>query len=77
MQFRFSKKRVKSPLRRGCNKGSGAKFVKEKSPRVNSPQMNCDFPVKLGKVGSARCTPEGKKRRRARFVEPVDIISSS
>ena len=77
MQFRFSKKIVKSPLRRGCNKGSGAKFVKEKSSCVNSSQMNCDFLVKFGKVGSARCTPEGKKRRRARFVKLVDIHSSS
>ncbi|CAK7333338.1 unnamed protein product [Dovyalis caffra] len=28
---------------------------------------------KLGKNGGTRCTPEGKKRRRSRLVEPVDL----
>ncbi|EEF45573.1 conserved hypothetical protein [Ricinus communis] len=76
LQFRLSKKRVKSPLRRGCNKGSGDKSGKETSPSINSSQLNGNFTVKLGKIGGARCTPESKKRRRARFVEPVDIHSS-
>ncbi|KAF9673268.1 hypothetical protein SADUNF_Sadunf10G0006600 [Salix dunnii] len=31
---------------------------------------------KLGKSGNTRCTPEGKKRRRARAVEPVDLHSA-
>lgn len=36
-------------------------------------RQNCKLPVKLGKVGGIKCTPEGKRRRRrARFVEPVD-----
>ncbi|KAJ6430877.1 hypothetical protein OIU84_018392 [Salix udensis] len=46
-QFQLSKKRVKSPIRKGG--------------------------PKLGKNGNSRCTPEGKKRRRSRVVEPVDL----
>jgi hypothetical protein len=49
-QFQLSKKRVKSPIRKGG--------------------------PKLGKNGNTRCTPEGKKRRRSRVVEPVDLHSA-
>ncbi|XP_050220005.1 condensin-2 complex subunit H2 [Mercurialis annua] len=77
VQIQLSRKRVKSPLRRGCNKGAGDnKLGKDASPSVNSPQSSCKFPVKISNVGGTRCTPEGKKRRSARFGEPVDIHSS-
>lgn len=36
-------------------------------------QQNRKLPGKLGKVGSLRTTPEGKRRRRSRFAEPVDL----
>ncbi|KAJ9154524.1 hypothetical protein P3X46_027847 [Hevea brasiliensis] len=84
-QIRFSKKRVTSPIRIGCGKDSGDKFGIRRSPRVNSSsqgestvlssQTNCKFSVKLGKVSGVRCTPEGKRRRRSRFVEPIDLHS--
>lgn len=65
MQLRSSKKRAKSPTMKGCNKG-------ERDKSQSSPK----FPLKLGKVGSIRCTPEGKRRRRSRLVEPVDMHSA-
>ncbi|KAK9288169.1 hypothetical protein L1049_016618 [Liquidambar formosana] len=85
--FRSSKKRAKSPMRRGCIKSDREKSVREKSPAVNplssgstatmlSSQPNCKFSVKLGKIGGIRCTPEGKRRRRTRLVEPVDLHSA-
>lgn len=65
VQLRSSKKRAKSPTMKGCNKGE-----RDKS------QLSPKFPLKLGKVGSIRCTPEGKRRRRSRLVEPVDMHSA-
>ncbi|XP_031277198.1 condensin-2 complex subunit H2 [Pistacia vera] len=85
-QFQLSKKRAKSPTRR-FTKGDKGKSVREKSPVVNpsteygssglSSRPNCKFSMKLRKLGGARCTPEGKKRRRSRLIEPVDLHSSS
>lgn len=80
-QFRLPKKRLKSPSRKGPSKGD-----REKSPIDNpssgygssavSSQPSCNFSMKLGKLGGVRCTPEGKRRRRSRLVEPVDLHSS-
>ncbi|XP_065863696.1 condensin-2 complex subunit H2 [Euphorbia lathyris] len=77
MQFRFSKKRVKSPRMKGFDKGSG-----ETSPLLNPhsqngfkvlpSQPNCKVSPKLGKISGGRCTPDRKRRRRSRFVEAVD-----
>ncbi|KAA8548961.1 hypothetical protein F0562_000645 [Nyssa sinensis] len=86
VQLRSSKKRAKSPVRR-CFKGDRDKSGREKqSPVSSSPsgstsramssQLNSKFSLKLGKVGGFRCTPDGKKRRRSRFVEPVDLHST-
>ncbi|XP_062150325.1 condensin-2 complex subunit H2 isoform X3 [Alnus glutinosa] len=81
-----SKKRVASPTGKECTKSDRDKSGKEKSPIVRSsrehrsrnmlPQPNCKFPVKLGTIGGVRCTPEGKRRRRSRFIEPVDLHST-
>lgn len=65
LQLRSSKKRAKSPTIKGCIKGERDKT-----------HLSSKFPLKLGKVGSIRCTPEGKRRRRSRLVEPVDLHSS-
>lgn len=80
-QFRLPRKRLKSPSRKGPSKGD-----REKSPIVNpssrygssaaSSQPSCNFSMKLRKLGGVRCTPEGKRRRRSRLVEPVDLQSS-
>lgn len=85
-KFRLSKKRVKSPLGKGCNKIYKDKFGRESSPTVNSStqhgstivssQTKSKFSAKLGKIGGVRCTPEGKRRRRSRLVEPVDLHSA-
>ncbi|CAK9145601.1 unnamed protein product [Ilex paraguariensis] len=82
----LSKKRAKSPMRKGYTEGERNKSGKENCPVVRSSpsgstspemssQLNCNFSVKLGKLGGARHTPEGKRRRRSRFVEPVDLHS--
>ncbi|CAL5337900.1 unnamed protein product [Camellia sinensis] len=87
VQLRSSKKRAKSPTRKGFIKGDRDKSGREKHPAVNlsasgspstsmSSQLNCKFSLKLGKVGNIRCTPEGKRRRRSRLVEPVDLHST-
>lgn len=74
-QFQLSKKRIKSPSRKGSSKAR-----RERSPTINpspvSSQQNFKLSMKLGKVGGVRCTPEGKRRRRSRFVEQVDLHSS-
>ncbi|XP_024027056.1 condensin-2 complex subunit H2 [Morus notabilis] len=84
--FRLSRKRVKSPARKSSRKGGNENFGidKSKSPSVDSSnllgsretpsQPNGKFSVK--KIGALRCTPEGKKRRRSRLVEPVDLHSA-
>uniref|UniRef100_A0A5B6Z667 Condensin-2 complex subunit H2 n=1 Tax=Davidia involucrata TaxID=16924 RepID=A0A5B6Z667_DAVIN len=89
LQLRSSKKRAKSPVRKGCVKGDRDKSVRQRPPVFSSSspsgststaampsQLNSKFSLKLGKVGGSRCTPDGKKRRRSRFVEPVDLHSA-
>ncbi|XP_021291120.1 condensin-2 complex subunit H2 [Herrania umbratica] len=85
-QFRMSKKRGKSPLRKEPSKGDWNKSSPEKSPSVKldsdygstklSSQPNCKLSVKLGQFGGVRCTPEAKRRRSSRLVEPVDLHSA-
>ncbi|KAL4311384.1 hypothetical protein GQ457_01G030600 [Hibiscus cannabinus] len=85
-QFRMPAKRVKSPLSRKRTKGGKNIPSPEKRPSANSDsdygsaklssQQNCKASVKLGKLGSARCTPESKRRRSSRLVEPVDLQSA-
>ncbi|XVF38754.1 hypothetical protein REPUB_Repub20aG0129000 [Reevesia pubescens] len=79
-QLPMPKKRGKKPTKGDRNKSSP-----EKCPSINSDsdfgskklsQPNCNFSVKLGKFGGVRCTPEGKRRRRSRLVEPVDLHSA-
>ncbi|XVF66190.1 hypothetical protein PTKIN_Ptkin10aG0015500 [Pterospermum kingtungense] len=85
-QIQMPKKRGKSPVAKEPTKGDRTKSSPEKSISANSDldygstklssQRNCKLSVKLGKVGVLRCTPEGKKRRRSRLVEPVDLHSA-
>ncbi|GAV64158.1 DUF1032 domain-containing protein [Cephalotus follicularis] len=85
-QFRLSKKRVKSPSGKGPIRGVRRKSGRGKSPMVSSSpedestaksfQLNSNFPVKLGKIGGTRCTPDGKRRRRSQIVEAVDLHSA-
>ncbi|PON62007.1 Condensin-2 complex subunit H [Parasponia andersonii] len=84
-QLRLSRKRVKSPTKKARRKGYSEKFGTDKSPSVDASKLhrstempsppNCKFSVKVGKIGGLRCTPDGKKRRRSRLVEPVDVHS--
>ncbi|XP_057539590.1 condensin-2 complex subunit H2 isoform X1 [Amaranthus tricolor] len=81
MQFQLSKKRRKSPIKKS-DKGH-----LKKAPSVGSPsssgsksratllQPNCKFSTKLEKNG-LRCTPDGKRRRRSRLVDSVDLDSA-
>lgn len=77
------KKRMRSPIKH-ARKGGGSELVREreKSPanslskprsRALSSQPHSKFPIKVAKVGGVRCTPDRKRRRRSRFVEPVDL----
>ncbi|KAF5752186.1 hypothetical protein HS088_TW01G00093 [Tripterygium wilfordii] len=85
-RFHMSRKRVKSPPSgKGHKKANKYKPVTERSTASNSSlayglaaktQSNGKFSVKLGTVDGLRCTPDGKRRRRSRFVEPVDINSA-
>ncbi|OAY56069.1 condensin-2 complex subunit H2 [Manihot esculenta] len=85
-QFKLPKKRVKSPMIQGYEKRSRDKFGRLTSPLVNSSsqgestmlpsQNNCKTSVKLGKVSGVRRTPESKRRRRSRIVEPIDLHST-
>ncbi|VVA37149.1 PREDICTED: condensin-2 complex subunit H2 [Prunus dulcis] len=85
--FRLSRKRFKSPLSKACGKVDKDNTGTAKSPIVKSSskvhksteassQINGKSPVKLGKVSGIRCTPEPKRRRKSRFVEPVDLHSA-
>ncbi|KAG8369897.1 hypothetical protein BUALT_Bualt14G0061200 [Buddleja alternifolia] len=71
-----SKKRVKSPLVKGCAKAKTNKG-KENYPVLNSspPESSSGFKfsVNAGKASGARCTPEGKKRRKSRLVAPLNM----
>ncbi|WCJ23457.1 Condensin-2 complex subunit H2 [Euphorbia peplus] len=81
MQFRFSKKRVKTPRKKGFDNGSRETSPLRESPSQNGfktlpSQPSCKLSAKLSKVSGGRCTPDGKRRRRSRFVEAVDLHSS-
>ncbi|CAL1413200.1 unnamed protein product [Linum trigynum] len=78
--FKFSKKRVKSPLMKARNKEGEKKLSIDRSSTPKSqlengsPSLtNSKFTSKLQMNSSRRCTPEGKRRRRSRLVEPIDL----
>ncbi|CAL1397272.1 unnamed protein product [Linum trigynum] len=78
--FKFSKKRVKSPLMKARNKEAVKKLPRDRSPTPKSPlengsPTNSKFASKLQKNSGRRCTPEGKRRRKSRLVEPIDLHS--
>ncbi|XP_022973800.1 condensin-2 complex subunit H2-like [Cucurbita maxima] len=63
-QHQTSRKRPTSPDKsRNTLKGSRTRDLS---------QQNHKLPAKLGKVRGLKCSPEGKRRRRSRLVEPVD-----
>ncbi|GLT32523.1 hypothetical protein SLA2020_071860 [Shorea laevis] len=78
--FQPSKKRGKSPVTKESTKHERDKSAF--SPAINSApengstiissQPNCKVSAKLRGIGGIRCTPEGKKRRRSRIIQPVD-----
>lgn len=88
MQFRTSKRRIKSPLRKGHHKGQENRPPRgEKLPVISSLSVltspgksshsNGKFSVKIGKNNVLKCTPEGKRRRKSRLViEPADLQSA-
>ncbi|KAI9123306.1 hypothetical protein K1719_006195 [Acacia pycnantha] len=81
---RFTKKRAKSPTKKAFTKANKNKAARVNSPNTNSskrglsspPSSNCKFSVKLAKSSSIRCTPEGKRRRRSQYVEPINLHSA-
>ncbi|KHG03973.1 Condensin-2 complex subunit H2 [Gossypium arboreum] len=85
-QLGMPKKRGKSPSRKKPTKADRNISSPEKCQSINadsdygstklSSQKNCKASVKLGKFSGVRCTPEGKRRRRSRLVEPVDLHSA-
>lgn len=85
-QLGIPKKRGKSPSRKKPTKADRNISSPEKCQSINadsdygstklSSQKNCKASVKLGKFSGVRCTPEGKRRRRSRLVEPVDLHSA-
>ncbi|KAI3928029.1 hypothetical protein MKW98_023630 [Papaver atlanticum] len=89
VQLRSSKKRPNSPIKKPGNQadkekggGGGEKIQKVGSSSMGiassskSSQSNGKFSVKVGKISAVRCTPEGKRRRRSRLIEPVDLQSA-
>lgn len=86
-QFQLPRKRVKSPTKKACTEVLGENCETSKSRSLKSAskvyrstemglQPNCKFSVKVGKIGTVCCTPDGKRRRRSRVVEPVDLHSA-
>nr|GMD79116.1 condensin-2 complex subunit H2 [Ipomoea batatas] len=70
-----SENKAKSPIPKKHPRGEKNKRGKENHPGCSSPpgsNSSCRFTVKLGKGGS-RCTPDGKKRRKSRLLEPVNL----
>ncbi|GAB2217771.1 hypothetical protein Droror1_Dr00000983 [Drosera rotundifolia] len=76
--FPVSKKRHKSPV-----KGKG-EHHRGQSSDVNlpslgsqstgsSPPVNGKFQVKISKLGGLKCTPDGKRQRRSKCTEHVDL----
>lgn len=83
--FRLSRKRVKSPSRKACKKLDSDKNGIEKSPSVKSPTKirkstrtstptNCK--LSAGKNGVTGRSPDAKRRKSSRFVEPLDDLHS-
>ncbi|XP_068663199.1 condensin-2 complex subunit H2 [Aristolochia californica] len=76
VQMFSAKRRLKSPLKRSTlNKNAGEKvptvsLLLSTSPGKSSKQPNGKLSVKLAKGNSIRCTPEAKRRRRSRVVQP-------
>ncbi|KAL8486197.1 hypothetical protein ACS0TY_023047 [Phlomoides rotata] len=74
--LRVSKKRAKSPLMKGYAKPKSSKG-KENNPDVNSSPPGSDSSQRLSmdlrKGSRARCTPQGKKRRKSRLVAPLEM----
>lgn len=72
-----SKKRAKSP--KGCAKTYRKNSSKENQPVVNTSSSlsisGCILSMHQGKPVGSRCTPEGKKRRKSRFLEQVNMPS--
>lgn len=70
-----SKKRAKSPVVKGHakvkNKGKENCVAPDSSPQGYS--SSCGFSASIGKSRRARCTPEGKKRRKSHIVAPLDM----
>ncbi|XP_076900973.1 condensin-2 complex subunit H2-like [Bidens hawaiensis] len=66
VQIKSANKRPKAQLQRGKDNHG----LSTGSPLLSSPMS-----VKLGHVGS-RCTPEGKRRRRSRLVDPDGLNSA-
>lgn len=84
-QLGIPKKRGKSPSRKKPTKADRNISSPEKCQSINADSdygstklssQNCKASVKLGKFSGVRCTPEGKRRRRSRLVEPVDLHSA-
>lgn len=73
-----SKKRAKSPLMKGhakvkSSKGKENCAAPNSSPQCQGYSSSCRFSISVGKSSRARCTPEGKKRRKSRIVAPLNM----
>ncbi|XP_009791888.1 condensin-2 complex subunit H2-like [Nicotiana tabacum] len=76
MQLQSPKERANSSIsnrniRKRKNKGKENQAPFGSSP--SAPNSSCRFALKFGKVSGTRCTPESKKRRKSRIVEPVEL----
>ncbi|KAJ6797588.1 condensin-2 complex subunit H2 [Iris pallida] len=67
-----SRKRLKSPKRNAHNSKANRSTSEATSPS-KSLHQNGRLPVKIGKGTVIRCTPEGKRRRKSRMREAVDL----
>jgi len=76
--------REKSPTKKSSTKGNRNITEREKSPTSSrryvssgvSPPTNCKLSVKLRKVSAMNISPEAKRRRRSRYIEPVNLHSA-
>ncbi|XP_019229497.1 PREDICTED: condensin-2 complex subunit H2-like [Nicotiana attenuata] len=76
MQLQSPKERANSStssrnIGKRKNKGKENQAPLGLSP--SAPSSACRFAVKFGNVSGTRCTPESKKRRKSRIVEPVEL----
>ncbi|GAB2220195.1 hypothetical protein Drorol1_Dr00007838 [Drosera rotundifolia] len=80
--FPVSKKRHKSPVKKGKGERHRGQSSDVNLPSLgsqstgSSPPVNGKFQVKISKLGGLRCTPEGKRRRRSKCTEHVDLHSA-